>query len=182
MTSPDSAEPGARPRWVVALLAGAVALVVAAAAVATWFGVAWFKASNDEALSRAAARDEVDRVARQALTTLQTLDYHTVDESLNHWESTATGPLHEEFVARKDAAKKAVEEAKTKTSAAVITLAVTDLNEFDGTATVIAASVVDISLADAAPTKKYRRVKANLQRTGDGWKVSEMGYVDPLSS
>ncbi|HET9142277.1 hypothetical protein [Actinophytocola sp.] len=182
MTSPDSAEPDTRRRPVHLLLTGAVALVVAAAVVATWFGIAWIKAGNDDVVTRAAARDEVDRVARQALKTMQTLDYHNLDESLNNWEAAATGPLHDDFVNRKENAKKALAEAKSKTTADILALAVTDLNEFDGTATVIAASVSGVSLADAPPTTKYRRVKATLQRTGDGWKVSALTFVEPAQS
>ena len=52
-----------------------VALVVAAAAVAGWFGVAWFNAANDDSLAYSQARDEVNRVGQAAIVTMNTLDY-----------------------------------------------------------------------------------------------------------
>src|SRR5690242_8243713 len=83
-----------RGRWVLWVLLGAVALVVAAAMVAGYFGVAWIKAGSDGTLARAQTRDEVDRVARSAIITFHTLDYHKVDEGLNNWLNASTGDLH----------------------------------------------------------------------------------------
>ena len=116
-TVDDSTATVAPRRWLHPLLLGAIALLVAAIAVATWFGVAWLKAGSDASLSRAKARDEVDRIARAAIVTFHTLDYHKVDEGLNNWEAASTGPLHDEVVGRRASSKQAIEQAKTTTSA-----------------------------------------------------------------
>jgi Mce-associated membrane protein len=183
MTTPDdSEEPAARRRWHSPVLLGAIALVVAAAAVATWFGAAWIRASGDDSLGRAQTRDEVDRVARQAIITFNTLDYRKIDEGLGNWLNASTGDLHNEVVGRKDSSKQAIEAAKTTTSANVLSLAVTDLNEFDGTATVIAATEVTVTVEGKQPEKKYLRIQGSLQRTPDGWKLSGIGVVNPVTS
>ncbi|HEV2778032.1 MAG TPA: hypothetical protein VGX25_01400 [Actinophytocola sp.] len=174
----DGAEPAARKRWQSPLLLGAIALVVAAAAVATWFAVAWIKASNDPSLDRAKVRDEVDRVSREAIKTFHTLDYHKVDEGLNNWEAASVGPLHDEVIGRRASSKQAIEAAKTVTSGNVLSLAVTDLNEFDGTATVIAAVEVTVIPEGKQQDKKYLRIQGSLQRTDGGWKLSGIGPVD----
>jgi Mce-associated membrane protein len=177
-TVDDSAATVAQRRWLNPLLLGALALLVAAAVVAVWFGVAWLRAGSDASLNRAKARDEVDRIARSAIVTFHTLDYHNADESLNNWEAASTGPLHEEVVGRRTSSKQAIESAKTVAKPKVLSLAVTDLNEFDGTATVIAAVEVAVNTEGQQPTNKYLRIQGALQRSGDGWKLSGIGQVD----
>jgi Mce-associated membrane protein len=176
----DSAEPQATAgrRGPGPVLLGAIALAVAAAAVAVWFGIAWISAAGDESLGRAKARDEVDRVARQAIITFHTLDYHKVDEGLDRWLNASTGDLHGDVVGRKESSKQAIEQAKTVTSGNVLSLAITDLNEFDGKATVIAAVEVTVTPDGEQPEKKYLRIQGALERTGDGWKLSGIGQVD----
>lgn len=174
-----SAETSAPRRWSSPLLLGAVALVVAAAVVAVWFGVAWIRAGGDTTLGQAKARDEVDRIARQAIVTFHTLDFTKPDQTLGDWEAASTGPLHDEVVGRRDSSKQAIVAAKTVAKPAVLSLAVTDLNEFDGTATVIAAVEVAVNTEGQQPTTKYLRIQGTLQRAGDsGWKLSGIGQVD----
>jgi Mce-associated membrane protein len=177
-TVDDSTTTVAPRRWLHPLLLGAIALLLAAVAVATWFGVAWLKAGSDASLNRSKARDEVDRIARAAIVTFHTLDYHKVDEGLNNWEAASTGPLHDEVVGRRASSKQAIEQAKTTTSAKILSLAVTDLNEFDGTATVVAAVQVGVNTEGQQPTNKYLRIQGALQRSGDGWKLNGIGQVD----
>jgi Mce-associated membrane protein len=168
----------ARRRWRHPVLLGAIALLVAAVAVAVWFGVAWIQAGNDPSLTRAKARDEVSRVAEQSIITFHTLDYRNVDEGLSRWEAASVGPLHDEVIGRRQSSKQAIEAAKTVTTGAVKSLAVTDLNEFEGTATVIAAVEVTVTPDGKQPERKFLRIQGSLQRTGDGWKLSGIGPVD----
>lgn len=174
----DSTETVAGRRGRSPVLLGAIALAVAAAAVAVYFAIAWISAAGDDSLGRAKARDEVDRVARQAIITFHTLDYHKVDEGLDRWMNASTGQLHDEVLGRKASSKQAIETAKTVTAANVLSLAVTELNEFDGKATVIAAVEVTVTPDGKQPEKKYMRIQGALERTGDGWKLSGIGQVD----
>lgn len=182
MTTVDDSSASSRARaprrWARHLLLGAIALLVAAVAVAAWFGIAMIKAGNDASVGRAKTRDEVDRIARQAIVTFNTLDYHKIDEGMNNWEAASTGQLHDEVVGRRKSAGQAIVDAKATTSGNVLSLAVTDLNEFDGTATVIAALLQTVTLEGKQPEPKFQRVRASLQRTGDGWKLNAIEFVD----
>src|SRR5256885_6911828 len=168
-----------RGRWVIWVLLGAVALVVAAAVVAAYFGVAWIKAGTDGTVARAQTRDEVDRVARSAIITFHTLDYHKVDEGLNNWLNASTGDLHNDVVGRKDSSKQAIESAKTVTTANILSLAVVDLKDVEGSASGIAAVEGTVTPDGKPSEKKYLRIQGDLLRTPqDGWKLSAIGQVD----
>jgi Mce-associated membrane protein len=160
------------------IVLGGVALVVVAALGAIWFGVSWASSANDETLSRAKTRDEVDRVARQAIITFHTLDYHKVDEGLDNWQNASSGALRDEVVGRRASAKQAILDAKTMTSANVLSLAVTELNRDEGKATVIAAVDVAVTPEGKPVEHKYMRIQGVLERAGDGWKLSGIGQVD----
>jgi Mce-associated membrane protein len=175
--APDG-EPAAEPRWPNLLLAGAAALVVVAVAVAGWFAVAWIRAGNDDDLGRAKLRDDVDRIARSAIVTFHTLDYRKVNEGLDGWQNASTGPLHADVVGRRESSRKAIEAARTVTEGKVLSLAVTELNDFDGKATVIAAVKVHVAPEGKPAEDKYLRIQAIMQRTDGGWKLSGLGQVD----
>lgn len=176
MTSDE--QPARRTRWQHPVLLGAIALATAAAAVAVWFGIALANASTDDSLDRARVRDEVDRVARQAIITFNTLDYRKADEGLDKWLAVSTGDLHNEVAGRRESGKKAIEAAKNVTTAEVLSLAITDLNEFDGTATLIATVKVVVTPEGKQPTPKWLPIQGALQRTPDGWKLSNLGQVN----
>jgi Mce-associated membrane protein len=160
------------------LLLGGVALVVVAAMAALWFGAAWITSANDASLSRATARDEVDRIGRAAIQTFNTLDYHKADEGLDNWLNASTGKLHDEVVGRRESSKQALVAAKAVTTAEVLSLAVTELNDFEGRATVIAALKIVVNAEGQQPTDKYQRIQGVLERVGNDWKLSGIGPVD----
>ena len=165
------------PRFPVIALSVAVALVVAATAVAGWFGVAWFQASNDDGLAYSGKRDEVDRVARAAIVTMNTLDYRKLDEGLSNWADTTTGPLHDEIANLTADKKKQLTDAKPITSAKITSSAVKELDDRGGKATVIAAIEKTVQTGDAKPQPSYQRIQATLTRTADGWKLETLGPV-----
>ena len=162
------------------VLLGGMVLVVVAAFAAVWFGVTWIQAANDDSLGRAKARDEVDRIGRQAIIIFNTLDYRKVDEGLDNWQNASTGVLRDDVIGRRESSKQAIVQAKAVTSANVLSLAVTELNEFEGKATVIAAVVTDVTPEGKPADKKYQRILAALDRTGDGWKLAAIQPV-PLA-
>jgi Mce-associated membrane protein len=184
----DSGDSGAEekparfPRLPVVALSVAVALVVAAASVAVWFGVAWFQASGDDNLEFSGKRDEVDRVARTAIKTMNTLDYRKLDQGLADWADITTGPLHDEIVNLTPDKKKQLADAKPVTSANITSSAVKELDDRGGKATVIAAIEKTVQTADGKPQVSYQPLQANLTRTKDGWKLESLEpvqYVQP---
>ncbi|HEY7593497.1 MAG TPA: hypothetical protein VH969_10115 [Actinophytocola sp.] len=172
-------EPGARPpsRLPVIALSVSIALVVAAAAVAVWFGVAWFRAANDDGLEYSGKRDEVDRVARAAIVTMNELDYRKLDEGLENWADATTGPLHDEIANLNADKKKQLKDAKPVTSAKITSSAVKELDDRAGKATVIAAIEKTVQTGNSKPQQSYQRIQATLTRTKDGWKLENLGPV-----
>jgi Mce-associated membrane protein len=164
-------------RFPVIALSVAIALVVAAASVAAWFGVAWFQASNDDGIEFSRTRDEVDRVARSAIITMNTLDYRKLDEGLESWADISTGALHDDIGKLTADEKKQLKDAKPVTSAKVTSLAVKELDDRGGKATVIAAIEKTVQTGDRKPQPSYQRIQATLLRTKDGWKLENLGPV-----
>lgn len=162
------------------MLIGAVALLVAAAAVAGWFGVSWFRAEHDDSLSYSRTRDEVNRVGQAAIVTMNTLDYRTVDQGLADWEAATTGTLHDEVVKGKKSSRDAIVAAQSVTKAAVKSSAVSELDERAGQASVLVALKVNVTVKGQQPVDKYMRLAGKLQRTEDGWKLYEIGQVPYL--
>jgi len=162
------------------LLTAAVALLVAAAAVAGWFGVAWARAASDDSLSYSRTRDEVNRVGQAAIVTMNTLDYRKVDQGLADWESATTGTLHSEIVKDKKTSRDAIVQAQSVTRATVLSSAVSELDDRAGQASVLVALKVNVTVKGQQPTDKYMRLAGKLQRTEDGWKLYEIGQVPYL--
>jgi Mce-associated membrane protein len=171
----EAAERGGRLPQV--LLTAAVALVVAAAAVAGWFGVAWFTAANDDSLAYSRVRDEVNRVGQAAIVTMNTLDYRKVDQGLKDWETATTGALHDEVLKGKATSRDAIVAAESVTKATVLSSAVAELDDRAGQASVLVALKVHVTVKGEEPRDKFMRLAAKLQRTEDGWKLYEIGQV-----
>lgn len=164
------------------LLTAAVALVVAATAVAGWFGVAWIRAANDDSLSFSQVRDEVNRVGQAAIVTMNNLDYRKVDQGLKDWETATTGKLHDEIVKGKKTSRDAIVAAQSVTQATVLSSGVSELDDRAGQASVLVALKVHVTVKGEQPTDKFMRLAGKLQRTADGWKLYEIGqvsYVQP---
>jgi Mce-associated membrane protein len=167
-----------RPALPTVALTVAVALLVAATAVAGWFGVAWFQAANDDGMEYSRVRDEVNRVASAAIVTMNTLDYRKLDEGLANWADATTGPLHDEIVNISAEQKKALRDAKAVTSAELLSAAVRELDDRAGKAVVIAAVEITNTTGEGKPVVTYRRAQATLARTEEGgWKVEQLGPV-----
>lgn len=162
------------------LLTAAIALVVAAAAVCGWFGVAWARAANDDSLSYSNARDEVNRVGANAVVTMNTLDYRKVDQGLADWEAATTGSLNDEIVKGKKTSRDAIVQAQSVTKATVLSSAVSELDDRAGQASILVALKVNVTVKGQQPADKFMRLAGKLQRTQDGWKLYEIGQVPYL--
>jgi Mce-associated membrane protein len=170
-------EERAEPRWPTMVLAGALALAVAAGAVALWFGVQWVNAANDDSLAYSKVRDDVARVATAAVITVNSLDYRTVDEDLRNWADATTGTLHDEIEGIDEATRKTATDSKSVGSAKVHSLAVRELDERAGTAIVIAAVQLDVTVEGQEPVAKYQRLEATMTRVDGEWKLESIGQV-----
>jgi len=175
-----SVEDKEQPRLPSIVLAAAVALLVAAVGVAGWFGVSWFRAANDDGLAYSSARDEVDRVARSAVETMNTLDYRKLEDDLANWSDVTTGTLHAEISRLSAEDKKSLEDAKWVTSSQVRSLAVRELDDRAGKAVVIAAVETTLSLGGGEPKTDFKRVEGTMLRTATGWKLDLLTPVQSV--
>jgi Mce-associated membrane protein len=157
------------------LLTAAVALLVAATAVAGWYGVSWFRAANDDSISFSQTRDEVNRVAQASVVTMNTLDYRKVDQGLKDWETATTGALHDEVVKGKKSSRDAIVQAQSVTKATVLSSAVSELDDRAGQASILVALKVNVTVKGEQPADKFMFLTGTMQRTDAGWKLSELG-------
>jgi Mce-associated membrane protein len=136
------------------------------------------RAEADDSIGFTKIRDEVINAGQAEVVTFHTLDYRKVDEGLDNWEKSSTGALHDEVVGRRATSRQAIENAKTSTTAKALTVALTELDARAGTATMIAAMQLTVNAEGKQPEQKYLRIRATVQRTPDGWKLSGIGQVN----
>ncbi|MGH3823182.1 MAG: hypothetical protein ACRDRA_10170 [Pseudonocardiaceae bacterium] len=159
-----------------ATLAVAVLAVVAFVG-AGWFGVSWYRAAYDKSLAVGMERDAVLRDAGRAILTLNTLDYQQVQDGLTLWEQSATGSLLEQLRTNRDTYARAITDSTTVSSAKVLDVAVASLDARAGTAQVLAGVDVTSQMEKGNPGCAHRRVRMEMIRVGEGWKVGTLAPV-----
>lgn len=155
----------------------AAGLFVASAALAVYSGVSWAVTAHDPAMAQAADRDQALQAGRQEITTLNTLDYTTVQQGLDLWMASTTGAFHDELQKDRDATVTRIAQAKTTTKAQVTDAGISQLDDQGGTATMIAVVNVTVTQQGQQPVQKTVRYQAQLTRVGPQWKISAVGDV-----
>lgn len=156
----------------------AVAVIAAVASTgAGWFGLSWYRATQDHSLAVGVDRDAVLRDAQQATLTLNTLDYRRVQDGLSLWEQSATGSLLKELRANRATYARAITDSSTVSSAAVLDAGVVSLDDRAGTAQVLVGVDVTSQIEHGDPGCVHRRVRLDMARAGDGWKVAALSPV-----
>jgi Mce-associated membrane protein len=169
--APTQTKDAGRAWWLVALL-----LVAALVAVSGVF-MGW---QADRAPDRASAetRDTVLIEARQAIETMNTLDYRSVDKGVKAWLQVTTGTLRDQLAGVSADDRTLLAEQKKISTGRVVDAAVIDVD--DGSATVIAAvevTVRDAAKPDSEPTVKRNRFSADLVKVGGRWKLESLQQV-----
>ncbi len=159
-----------------AILVVAVVAVVAATA-AGWFGVSWYWAAHDKSLALGMDRDAVLRDAQRATLNLDTLDYRRVQDGLTLWEQSAAGSLLTQLRANRNTYARAITDSTTVSSARVLDAAVASLDEHAGTAQVFVGVDVTSQSEQSDPSCAHRRVRLEMIRAGDAWKVGALTPV-----
>lgn len=153
------------------------ALAVIAFACAGWSGLSWYQATHDKSLAVGMDRDAVLRDAGRAILTLNTLDYRRVQDGLTLWEQSATGSLLEQLRTNRDTYARAITDSSTVSSAKVLDAAVAALDGRAGTAEVLAGVDVTSQFDRGDPGCVHRRVRMDMIRVGDSWKVGTLTPV-----
>lgn len=170
-TFPGRALPGAPLRTAIRVVAVVALLAVAAAG---WFGVSWYRAAHDKSLAVGMARDAVLRDAQRATLTLDTLDYRQVQDGLSLWEQSAAGSLLAQLRASRNTYARAITDSTATSSARVLDAAVASLDERSGTAQVFVGVDVAAQSEKDDPSCTHRRVRLEMIRVGDTWKVAAL--------
>ncbi|EFE78888.1 hypothetical protein P376_2887 [Streptomyces sp. HCCB10043] len=163
------------------LLLAALALAVCAAGAAGWGGWQRYEAAHDDAASFAQARDDALAAGEQAVQNMNTLDHKELEQGLDSWEQSTTGDLHRQLVDGRDDFARQIAEAKTVSTAKVLSGAVTELDERAGRAGVMVALRVTVTAPKGEPAVKESRLLGTLTRTSGGWKLSALGQA-PVGS
>lgn len=159
------------------LVAAAIVLTVAAAGAAGWGGVSRYQASHDDSAAYAQTRDDALAAGEQAVQNMNTLDHQKLAKGLDSWEDSTTGDLHQQLVDGRDAFVKQIREAKTVSTAKVLSGAVTELDDRAGRAGVMVALRVTVTAPKGKPAVKESRMLGQLTRTSEGWKLSALGQA-----
>lgn len=170
-----SAHSGARANNTALLITAG--LLVVAVAFAGWAGFLWLRASGDDSHAYVADRDAVLQTGFRDIATLTSLDYRQPDAGLKRWADVSAGALHEQLAQTSRPTKEQLAAAKTVTTGTVVDASVTELDARAGTATVIASVQVVVTPVSGKPVTKRNRLRAELTRTADGWKLSSLGQV-----
>jgi Mce-associated membrane protein len=153
------------------------ALAVVAFAAAGWFGLSWYWAAHDESLALGMDRDAVLRDAQRDTLTLNTLDYRQVQGGLTSWEQSAAGSLLTQLRANRNTYARAITDSTTISTARVLDAAVASLDERSGTARVLVGVDVTSQSEHGDPSCTHRRVRLEMIRAGDAWKVGALAPV-----
>jgi Mce-associated membrane protein len=164
-----------------ATLVVAVVAVLAAAA-AGWCGVSWYRAAHDESLALGMDRDTVLRDAQRAALNLNTLDYRQVQDGLTLWEQSAAGSLLTQLRINRSTYARAITDSATISTATVLDAAVASLDERSGTAQVLVGMDVTSQSEQGDPSCAHRRVRLEMIRAGQIWKVGTLAPVGDLYS
>ncbi|WP_236788606.1 hypothetical protein [Amycolatopsis sp. GM8] len=150
------------------------ALAAVSVLVAAWSGWSWWSAAHDEAAMRAHDRDAVLSAADDALTTLNTVDYHDPGPAVDRWIQVTTGELGKTLSGDRQLQLDRTTASKTVAAAEVNQAAVAELDPAAGTARVLAVLDVQLSTNGAPSVPSRTRLNASLTRTDGGWKVDSV--------
>ncbi|MBO2455882.1 hypothetical protein J4573_53025 [Actinomadura barringtoniae] len=150
----------------------AIVVTLVAAMAAAWFGWSWYGAKHDDSLAYSAARDEALQSGEQAIQNLNTLDYRSLDKSLQTWVDSSTGDLQRDITQGRAGFEQKMREAQTVSTAKVLEGAVTELDDRSGKARVIVAVEVTVTPPKGDSVVKRNRLIGELTRTRAGWKLS----------
>ena len=169
---PSDVTQDAPSRWKRYGLLGVALLVAASGAFA------WWQASHDADLKAADTRDVVLVQARQAIETMNTLDYRKVDAGVKAWAAVTTGTLRDQLAAVSAEDRTLLADQKKISTGRVVDAAVVDLD--GNSATIIAAvevTVKDAAKSDSEPTVKRNRFTADAVKVGGTWKLASLQQV-----
>jgi Mce-associated membrane protein len=100
-----------------------------------------------------------------------------VQDGLTLWEQSAAGPLLTQLRANRNTYARAITDSTTISIARVLDAAVASLDERAGTAQVFVGVDVTSQSEQGDPSCAHRRVRLEMIRAGNAWKVGTLAPV-----
>ncbi|WP_240686888.1 hypothetical protein [Amycolatopsis suaedae] len=176
MTESDAAEDRDPARTPKLVFLGSMALAVAAVVVAGIFGVQWALASGDDNAALARSRDDVARAATTAVKAFTEFDHADLGAYFARQREIAAPQMIEQINKSEETYRKAITEAKTSVVTTVQDVAVEELDNHKGEASVLAAISTEVSKG-ADKGVKSLRLELTMSRVGEDWKLTGIGNV-----
>ncbi|MQA84390.1 MAG: hypothetical protein GEV03_07155 [Streptosporangiales bacterium] len=123
-----------------------------------------------------AERQAALHAARQEAINLLTLDYRTVDQDVNRVLNGATGRFRDEFASRTADLEKFMSQAKSTSQGQVQSAGVVSIDDDSAEVLVVADQTVR-GEQSKQPLSRHYRLSMGLERHGERWLVSKIGYV-----
>lgn len=158
-------------------LIAAIVLLAGSTAFAAWAGWSWYRAGNDDSVTYARARDAALEEGRENLAILSSLDHQRVDEGIGEWIEVSAGPLQQRLQDSTDETITTLREAGTVAQGDVLDAGITELDEYAGTATMVAVVEIRKSTEDGRDATERHRFTAGLKRTDEGWKLDSLNQL-----
>lgn len=148
-----------------------LAIVAALAGLTGWLGY-----RSHQARQAQAQRNALVQTARQEAVNLSTISYAEADADIQRILDSTTGTFHDDFQRRSQPFVEVVKQVQSKSEGTIAEAALE--SETGDQAQVIVTVSVKTSTA-AAPEQDPRRwrLRISVQRTADGDKVSNVGFV-----
>lgn len=154
-----------------ALMAVGLVVVAALAGVGGWLGYRVYQDRQAQA-----QRNLYVQVARQTAINLTTLDYTRIDADIKRILDSATGGFYDDFQKRSQPFVDVVKKVQSKSEGTVAEAGL--LSEANDQAQVLVAVEVKTTMAGAPEQEPHHwRMRLNVQKTGDGPKVSDVEFV-----
>ncbi|OBI07280.1 mammalian cell entry protein [Mycolicibacter nonchromogenicus] len=166
------ADPAAAPGRVGRRVAAAASVAVAALAGA----VGWLGYRDHQIHQAQEQRESYVQVARQAAINLTTISYAQADADVQRIIDSTTGEFRDDFAARSRPFLDVVRQAQSE-SEGTVTEAGLESVDGDRADVLLAVSVRTTIAGTVQPEPRHWRMRISLQRTDDGPKVSNIGFV-----
>lgn len=187
MTDSQQGPAGAAPisgrmRWWQRLVLAALMFGLIGVLSAAGLGISFALAASSAETQLAQDRDDVRRYAEQAAVALAAIDPRDVEETLDRWEKSATGPLLADLRRGRTAFAETIGEARRSTEARVLAAAVRDLDAGSGSATVLVSLDVTTTLVGRqgggnGDVRTPQRLELTMSRAGEVWKASGVRVI-----
>ncbi|PND54530.1 mammalian cell entry protein [Mycobacterium sp. ENV421] len=168
--SPDTAQRSGG--WLVALVGGAAALFVAAAA---FTGAVLHPLVADRAL--AATRMDVARTAAAAVTALWTYTPETIDKLAERARQYLSGDFYAQYRKFVEAVATPNKQAQVTDSTYVVGVGVESLEGPDAVALVFTNTTATSPMTKNIPSLKYVAYRVSMKRNGSQWLVTNMSTI-----